>query len=171
MPVFSADGLIDDPWVTIADGESPTGNAPTIVSWEQVRSASQNVLDKIERCGIVVASDIDPTALIPYVTKLNLIVVQSVSFKDGRMFSAGWLIRHRYGFKNELRLQGDVIPDQIPFLVSCGYTSFSVNTAFDIPTALGLLKTIPLSYQSGRSKRDIMSLRHSSLLADASGSR
>lgn len=160
MPVFNSYGLVPDPWVIISEGESPPDDVPAVVLRELFRVKSEGEAVNVKRYGIVLTPEDDITSLISEFHKLDLIVIRSTSFKDGRIFSLGRLIRYRHGFSNELRLQGDFIPDQIPFLVRCGFNSFDVSLTFDIAAALRLLKLFPFNYQHGNFERSVISLRH-----------
>ena len=50
-------------------------------------------------------------------------------FADGRAFSYARLLRDRYGFRGELRAIGDVLIDEIPLMLRCGFDSFDVTNA------------------------------------------
>jgi uncharacterized protein (DUF934 family) len=47
-------------------------------------------------------------------------------FSDGRAFSYAEMLRERFGFKGELRAGGDVLLDEIPLMLRCGFDSFEV---------------------------------------------
>ena len=56
-------------------------------------------------------------------------------FADGRAFSYARLLRDRHGFKGELRATGDVLIDEIPLMLRCGFDAFE---ATDPPTLAAL---------------------------------
>ncbi len=58
-----------------------------------------------------------------------LVALAFAKFADGRAFSYARLLRDRYGFKGELRATGDVLIDEIPFMLRCGFTAFEVTNA------------------------------------------
>ena len=47
-------------------------------------------------------------------------------FGDGRAYSYARLLRERHGYKGELRAVGNVLRDQLVFMVRCGFDSFEV---------------------------------------------
>jgi uncharacterized protein (DUF934 family) len=55
-----------------------------------------------------------------------LIALAFAKFADGRAFSYARLLRERYKFAGELRATGDVLIDEIPLMLRCGFDSFEV---------------------------------------------
>ena len=64
-----------------------------------------------------------------------LVALAFEKFGDGRAFSYARLLRDRYGFKAELRATGDVLIDEIPLMLRCGFDAFE---ATDAPTLRAL---------------------------------
>jgi uncharacterized protein (DUF934 family) len=56
--------------------------------------------------------------------RLKLIVLHFPKFTDGRAYSQARLLRGRMGYRGELRATGNVLRDQLPFLLRCGFDSF-----------------------------------------------
>ena len=48
-------------------------------------------------------------------------------FTDGRAYSQARLLRGRYGYRGELRANGDVLRDQLLFMQRCGFDAFVVR--------------------------------------------
>ena len=66
----------------------------------------------------------------------TLIAIAFPKFVDGRGYSMGWLLRSRYGYKGEMRATGDVLFDELQFMVRCGFDSFEITD----PATLDLLR-------------------------------
>jgi uncharacterized protein (DUF934 family) len=62
--------------------------------------------------------------LAPHVGRLRLIVLDFPKFSDGRAYSQARLLRGRLGYAGELRATGNVLQDQLPFMLRCGFDSF-----------------------------------------------
>jgi uncharacterized protein (DUF934 family) len=62
--------------------------------------------------------------LAPHVGRLRLIVLNFPKFSDGRAYSQARLLRSRLGFTGELRATGNVLQDQLPFMLRCGFDTF-----------------------------------------------
>ncbi|WP_267382133.1 MULTISPECIES: DUF934 domain-containing protein [unclassified Sphingomonas] len=76
----------------------------------------------------------DARALLPYLERLALVEVSFPSFRDGRGYSAGRILREA-GYAGELRAAGDVLVDQMPLMRRCGFDSFAPEAPID-PAAL-----------------------------------
>ena len=63
-------------------------------------------------------------ALEPHLGWLTLIVLHFPKFTDGRAYSQARLLRGRLGYRGELRATGQVLRDQLPFLLRCGFDAF-----------------------------------------------
>jgi uncharacterized protein (DUF934 family) len=66
---------------------------------------------------------------------------------DGRAYSTASLLRTRYGFKNELRAFGDVLRDQLFFLLRCGFSAFVVRADRSTEEAVSAFKDFTEPYQ------------------------
>jgi uncharacterized protein (DUF934 family) len=84
-------------------GEHPVSEVPTLVL-----DNTEDVLQLGER-----------------LNGIELIVLQFPKFTDGRAYSQARLLRERLGYTGELRASGAVYIDQLPFMLRCGFDSFS----------------------------------------------
>ena len=62
--------------------------------------------------------------LAPRADRLRLIVLNFPKFSDGRAYSQARLLRGRLGYRGELRATGNVLQDQVLFMLRCGFDSF-----------------------------------------------
>ncbi|MCW4463295.1 DUF934 domain-containing protein [Sphingomonas sp. BT-65] len=72
----------------------------------------------------------DARALLPHLDRLSLVEVSFPKFRDGRGYSSARILREA-GYIGELRAQGDVLVDQIPFMRRCGFDSFAPEAPVD----------------------------------------
>ncbi len=160
MPVLNTTGVVEDHWVMI-EGDAPISQGmPAVVPWDRIAAEGDAVLAGTDPRGVVISSDFDVAKLLPILSRLGLIIVRPSNFKDGRMFSLARLLRQRYGFNGDLRVQGEFIPDQVPFLVRCGFTTFEIASTFDVDATARLLKNFSFNYQTGLQDQNIFALRH-----------
>jgi phosphoadenosine phosphosulfate reductase len=61
------------------------------------------------------------------VRHFELISLTFPKFTDGRSYSMAWLLRSRLGFTGELRATGDVLFDEMQFMVRCGFDAFDIT--------------------------------------------
>jgi uncharacterized protein (DUF934 family) len=81
-------------------------------------------LDQSNATAVRLEPDEDARALIPYLDRLALIEIAFPTFRDGRGYSSARVLREA-GYKSELRAEGDVLVDQVPFMRRCGFDSFA----------------------------------------------
>jgi uncharacterized protein (DUF934 family) len=72
----------------------------------------------------------DARVLLPHLGRIALVEVSFPKFRDGRGYSSARILREA-GYAGELRAQGDVLVDQIPFMRRCGFDSFAPETEVD----------------------------------------
>lgn len=73
----------------------------------------------------VALANTDPVEdLVLHVGELRLITLHFPKFSDGRAYSQARLLRGRLGYEGELRATGNVLQDQLPFMLRCGFDSF-----------------------------------------------
>lgn len=88
----------------------------------------------------------DARALLPYLDRLALVEVSFPSFRDGRGYSAGRILREA-GYAGELRAAGDVLVDQLPLMRRCGFDSFAPEAPIDRATLARALDRYAYRYQ------------------------
>ncbi len=72
----------------------------------------------------------DARALLPFLDRLALVEVSFPTFRDGRGYSAGRILREA-GYRGELRAAGDVLVDQLPLMRRTGFDSFAPEAPID----------------------------------------
>ncbi|UYN97296.1 MAG: DUF934 domain-containing protein [Enhydrobacter sp.] len=91
--------------------------------------------------------------LASHVGRLRLIELHFPKFSDGRAYSQARLLRGRLGYRGELRATGNVLRDQLPFLLRCGFDSFeSDQPGFDeaLASARSLFSVVYQATEDGR---------------------
>ena len=88
----------------------------------------------------------DARALLGHLDKIGLVEVSFPTFRDGRGYSAGRILREA-GYTGELRAAGDVLVDQIPPMRRCGFDSFAPEAEIDAATLERSLSRFALHYQ------------------------
>ena len=79
--------------------------------------------------------------------RFDLIALEFAKFTDGRAYSQARLLRERHGFTGELRAVGEVLRDQLTFMLHCGFDSFSVATERQAQTILDTVADFAHWYQ------------------------
>ena len=78
---------------------------------------------------VAVEAGADAQAHLAELAARPLVALAFAKFADGRAFSYARLLRDRHRFEGELRAVGDVLIDEIPLMLRCGFDSFEVIDA------------------------------------------
>ena len=138
MPLLKDGRIADDPWSDLPETPEPASDADAgapdtpfldvdlIVTLDQWRGQRETLLRRNGRLGLRLASDQPPEEIASDLEHFDLIALEFPKFNDGRAYSYARLLRERHGFKGELRAVGNVLRDQLFFMLRCGFDSFAV---------------------------------------------
>jgi uncharacterized protein (DUF934 family) len=142
--------VVPDTWQTIEDGALlPTlaADAMVIVPLPLLREHRASLEAREGALGVRLGVGDDVADVVAFLPRLALIAIEFPVFSDGRGFSKARLLRERWGFRGELRAVGDVLRDQIFYLLRCGFDAFAVRADKDIHDALLAFDDFSDSYQ------------------------
>jgi uncharacterized protein (DUF934 family) len=145
--LWTENGFVVDLWRHQDEGEAQDHGriilplASYLALDEAFRAASA------ARLGVTLKPEESVAELGPFLAHVPLVALPFPAFNDGRSFSKAELLR-RLGFEGRIRATGDVLIDQIPLMLRCGFQEFEVSNE----TALKRLSQgrsggIPLHYQ------------------------
>ncbi len=112
--------------VSAAEAIPPTG--PVIVSLAQWQAQREALLARGTPLGIRLHSDQPPELIAADVARFTVIALEFPKFRDGRAYSYARLLRERYGYKGELRAVGDVLLEQLFFMLRTGFDAFELTS-------------------------------------------
>ena len=122
--LWTRDGFAEDRWESVPDGEALPDEGAVIVSSARLEEAREtNALD----LGVALEPGEPVEDIVEHLPRLSLVSLPFPAFTDGRSYSAARLLRERHGFKGEIRARGDVLIDQIPLMLRCGFDAFVVS--------------------------------------------
>ncbi len=82
-------------------------------------------------------------------------------FRDGRAYSYARLLRERYGFEGELRAVGDVLLEQLFFMLRTGFNAFELTAEDPLGAYRTALGDLSVFYQpTGDGRATALQLRH-----------
>jgi len=110
-----------------AEAIPPTG--PVIVSLEQWKAHRDELLKRGTELGIRLHSDQPPELVAADLPHFAVVALEFPKFRDGRAYSYARLLRERYGFKGELRAVGEVLLEQLFFMLRTGFDAFDIQSA------------------------------------------
>jgi uncharacterized protein (DUF934 family) len=141
----------DDRWIALTESEAAPREGDIIVPLARLDEIAGE--PRPGRLGVHVAPADKVEALAPYLDRLALVAVAFPAFRDGRGFSSARLLRDRLGFKGELRAVGEVLEDQIFFLIRCGFDSFEIVTPDAEAAVLRAARSFSFAYQAASDRR------------------
>jgi uncharacterized protein (DUF934 family) len=81
--------------------------------------------------------------------RLSIIALNFPKFTDGRSYSKARTLREQHGYKGEIRATGDVLLDQVPLMLRCGFDALEITNAPTIRALeRGHLPAVAETYQS-----------------------
>ncbi len=126
MPLLKDGRIVDDVWTPLSDDAALTPEGDLIVSLERWQAERDGLLARNGRLGLRLKSDQSPAGIAEDLAHFDIIALEFPRFGDGRAYSSARLLRERYGFTGELRAVGNVLRDQLFFMMRCGFDSFEV---------------------------------------------
>lgn len=127
VEVFDQNGPIASTWTYVTDEQDLAHTGPQIVSISLYASLkASGSLPAQTDLGLLVEAGEDMSPLSGDISNFALIALTFPSFADGRSYSTARLLRERLHFTGDLRATGDVLIDQIPHMLRCGFSSFEV---------------------------------------------
>jgi phosphoadenosine phosphosulfate reductase len=148
MALWRDGGFAEDEWTRVDDGAAVTGKA--IVTLARWRREAETLRGR--EVGVELHAGKDAQESLAEVAERPLVVLKFDKFGDGRAFSYAILLRQRLGFRGDLRAVGDVLLDEIPLMLRCGFTSFEVSNEATLRALRdGGPPKFPVAYQPGLS--------------------
>jgi len=150
MPLWRPGGFVGDAWTRLGDDAPAPDEGAILVSLKRWLSEPETFCARKGPVGVELDAGADAQAHLADLAARPLVALAFEKFADGRSFSYARLLRDRHHFKGELRAIGDVLIDEIPLMLRCGFDSFEVTNAPTVKALeAGRLPGPPLHYQPG----------------------
>ena len=154
----------EDAYVTLDDAAALPASGAVIVTLKRWREHRAQLLVPVGKSGRKIGVLVEPTAVFGPVTDalghVAAIIIPFAKFTDGRGYSLARRLREELHFKGQIRATGEVLIDQIPLMLRCGFDCFAISHA---PTLRALesghLPAIPEVYQNAARGRARTSAR------------
>jgi uncharacterized protein (DUF934 family) len=135
MSLIKAGQVVEDTFFDASGAEAIPPSGAVIVSLEQWRAQRDALLARGTPLGLRLRSDQSPELVADDLTddvgRFALIAIEFPKFRDGRAYSYARLLRERYGFRGELRAVGDVLMEQLFFMLRTGFDAFDLQQSPD----------------------------------------
>ena len=152
MPLLKNNTLIADTW-THAEAEGALPSNDVVVPFSRLLKEWQQLAQRDGKLGVSLGNVDRAEALSTFLPKLQLIVLTFPAFNDGRAYSIARQLR-QMGYRGELRATGNVLPDQLQFMLQVGFDTFDIGERFSLATWQQASKLMSLAYQRGLYRRN-----------------
>ena len=161
MALIKNGELVESSFVDVGTASEIPAKGPVIVSLEQWQAQREALLARGTPLGIRLHSDQSPELIAADVAHFAVVALEFPKFRDGRAYSYARLLRERYGFKGELRAVGDVLLEQLFFMLRTGFDAFELTSADPLHDYRIALADFSVWYQPTADGRPTaMQLRH-----------
>lgn len=161
MTLIKDHAVVTDPFTFVeGDGELPAAGG-VLVDLERWQSSREALLHRAAPLGIRLKSDESPELIADDLAALSLVALEFPAFRDGRAYSYARILRERYGFEGEVRAVGDVLMEQLHFMLRTGFDAFELTGDDPLADYETALADFSVWYQpTGDGRRTAVQLRH-----------
>jgi uncharacterized protein (DUF934 family) len=155
MALWRDGAFAEDTYALVADDAAIPPGGDVLISLPRWLREKETLGARNAAVGVEIAAGKDTLEQLAEVVNRPLVALRFDKFSDGRAFSYAILLRERQGFTGELRARGDVLLDEIPLMLRCGFTSFEVVNAPTLRAlSEGRLPRLTQAYQPSFSKSE-----------------
>lgn len=153
--------LVASSFVDASGADAIPASGPVIVSLEQWQAHRDELIKRGPPLGIRLHSDQPPELYAADLGHFAVVALEFPKFRDGRAYSYARLLRERYGFTGELRAVGEVLLEQLFFMLRTGFDAFEIVSADPLGDYRTALADFSVWYQPAADGRPTaMQLRH-----------
>jgi uncharacterized protein (DUF934 family) len=139
--------LIADRFTRMNDEEGLPTSGGVLVSLARFEAEKESLFARNGEFGVWLASSESPKSLAEDLDKIALVALDFPVFSDGRAFTSARLLRERYAYKGEVRAVGDVLCEQLAFMLRSGFDTFEMASERAIEEFKAVVKEVRVVYQ------------------------
>lgn len=159
MPLLKDGRFTAESWVHLGEDDALPADGDITVPFARLQAEYDHLSARPGRLGVLFPNTERAEALRLFLPCMDLVVLPFAAFTDGRSFSLARQIRG-LGYTGELRAAGNILPDQLGFLLEVGFDSFEVPDRFPQAAWQRAAEAISLSYQSLPGREQVWLARH-----------
>ncbi len=169
MALIKNGQITEDTWIPVtADDDSVPADGDIVVDLAHWQAERDGLIRRSGRLGIRLAGGQLIEEIEDDLAHFAVVVLTFPSFTDGRAYSTARLLRERHKFAGEIRASGQVLRDQLFFMIRCGFDAFEVADHRPLDGWLKALNEISVVYQPATDGRlSVLRRRQAALCADA----
>ncbi len=161
MPLIRNGTEMENIWSYVPDDHEMSPGGCITVSLGRFLNEASLLEDRNAAIGVRLQPEDDPALLADHMSALGLIEVCFPRYTDGRGYSQAQLLRRRLGYEGELRATGDVLRDQLFFMLRSGFDAFDLPETLDGEALTAAQAEFSHVYQKAAGPmRPVFDLRH-----------
>jgi uncharacterized protein (DUF934 family) len=153
MPLLKNNALISDTWIHAGAEDRLPEAGDIIVPFARLIKEFDLLSQRGGKLGVILSNVDRAEALATFLPRLSVIVLSFPAFNDGRAYSIARQLRE-FGYRGELRAAGNVLPDQLQFMLQVGFDAFDIGERFPLSAWQSASKQMSLAYQRGLFRRN-----------------
>ena len=126
------------------------GDAITVSLARLSEAVTRNDITKL---GVRILPGEDVRLLKEYLSRLQIVELAFPTFRDGRNYSSARILRDQLGYTGEIRAVGQVLADQLFFMVRCGIDALDLDPSVSRDVAECALSRFKYVYQAASDAR------------------
>jgi len=120
--------LVEDVFAAVAEDSPLPATGAVVVPLSRWQQERESLLERGAPVGVRLQSDQSPELIADDLPHLALVALEFPQFRDGRAYSYARILRERYGFEGEVRAVGDVLMEQLHFMLRTGFNAFELES-------------------------------------------
>lgn len=127
MALWKNGQFVEDDWRVVEDEEPMSESDKAIVSLSRWRIERETLSERNAPLGLLIPPGSDWSDIVADLPRFPVVAVTIPKYADGRASSIARLLRDRDGYDGEIRVIGDYIIDQMPYMRRVGIDAFQVD--------------------------------------------
>ncbi|MFP6655326.1 MAG: DUF934 domain-containing protein [Myxococcota bacterium] len=140
--------IVEDRFLRVEDDADLPEAGDVLVSLERFTSEKEALIARPGALGVLLRPEQPVGELAKDLDKIALIALDFPVFSDGRAYSSARLLRERYGYQGQLRAVGDVLCEQIDFMLRSGFDAFEMASEKAVEEFARVEREIKVVYQA-----------------------
>jgi len=132
MSLFKDNAFSADAWRRLDEQDDVPQDGHVILTLEQWQKHQAAQGKTNIPLGLILPPGVQLEKLGIDFSRFSLIALEFPKYTDGRAYSQARQLRDDHHFKGELRAAGDVLFDQLPLMIRCGFDAFEITDASTI---------------------------------------
>ena len=148
MKIIKDKKILEDSWQLLFEVESSLPDGDVMLPFAYWKEHQSDLEAHSGQVTVFLNGADELDDVVPHIQQFELIGLQFPAFADGRSYSHARLLRDRYGFSGELRALGDVLRDQLFYMLRCGIDSFALREDKDFEDVMVAFDEFSVTYQT-----------------------